>query len=55
MFTLDFRSDQQTRDSGATLDDKAFASLSALFTTIMPTCEGIHAMILFCVGNFLRT
>ena len=54
IFTLDLRSDEQTRESGATLDDKAaFASLSALSFPKRLTCEGIHAMIIWiCDGTF---
>ena len=53
LFTLDLRSDQQTRKSGATLGDKAaFATMSALSLQIMPTCEGIHAMIIWICGGY---
>ena len=54
IFTLDLRSTQQTRESGARLDHKAaFAGLSGLSFPIMPTCKGILAMIIWiCGGNF---
>ena len=56
IFALIFRSDQKQSETGAMLDVKAvFASLSALSFPIMPTCEGIHAIvILICGDNFLR-
>ena len=40
----------------AKLDVKAaFANLSALWFPVMPTCKGIHAMIIsICGGNFSR-
>ena len=51
MFTIDLRSDQQTRQRKVKPGDKAaVASLSALSVPIMLTCEGAHAMILwFCM------
>ena len=56
IFTLGLKPDQQTRERAAKLDVKAtFASLSALSFPIMPTREGIHAMIIWiCGGNFRR-
>ena len=56
IFTLDLRCDQQTFESAAKLDaNPAFASVFALSFPIVPTCDGIHALIIWiCGGNFFE-
>ena len=58
IFILDSRSYQQICERAAKLDVNAvFASLSALSFPVMPTCKGIHAVIInlfrFVVVSFL--
>ena len=55
LFTSDIRPDTKTCKIGDNLDDKvACAGLFALSFPTIPTCEGIHAMIIdtSCNGHF---